>query len=72
MMIEYDDMCSDLLTKDIISCSDDMTCYDYLMHERVERKIEESKVMHERKSGREDKRLAKRVTGRKGRRMIIV
>jgi hypothetical protein len=68
MMIEYDDMCDDLSTKDIVTCSDDMKCYDYLMHERVERKIEERK----RKSGREDKRLAKRVTGRKERRMITV
>jgi hypothetical protein len=68
MMIEYDDMCDDLSTKDIVTCSDDMKCYDYLMHERVERKIEERK----RNSGREDKRLAKRVTGRKERRMITV
>lgn len=68
MMIEYDDMCSDLLTKDIITCSDDMTCYDYLMHERVERKIEERK----RKRGREDKRLVKRVMRRMERRLTFV
>ena len=62
------DMYGDLSTKDIITCSDDMRCYDYLMHKSVERKIEERK----RKRGREDKRLAKRVTGRKERRIILV